>query len=128
VDGSIRGFAPTRPGAVVLFIGELDFTTDIVGDSPDFSFHMSVPSVSVLFTDSFSGYGGVGAQSTQMPVSSGGMPYWKVCPVVQYLLLADGHLQRTGHALLAETVDLDLKFQCSNMTDSPDTRVPHTVY
>lgn len=86
VDGSIRGFAPTHPGAVILFIGEVDFTTDIVGDSPDFSFHLSVPSLSVLFIDSFSDpYDGAGAEPAQVPSTSGGTPHWKVCPMVLFM-------------------------------------------
>jgi len=86
VDGSIRGFAPTHPGAVILFIGEVDFTTDIVGDSPDFSFDLSVPSLSVLFADSFSGpYDRAGAEPVQVPSTPGGTPHWKVCPTVLFM-------------------------------------------
>jgi autophagy-related protein 2 len=89
VDGSIRGFAPTHPGAVVLYAGELDFTTDIVGDSPDFSFSLSVPSVSLLFIDSLPGpYEGAGAQHPQLPSVSGGTSYWKVRPMVDTCALS----------------------------------------
>jgi hypothetical protein len=31
--------------------------------------------------------------------------------------------QGAGYALMVETVDLDLTFQSSNITNSPDTRV-----
>jgi autophagy-related protein 2 len=107
-DGSIRGLAPTHPGAAVLYIGELGFTTDIVGDSPEFSFHLSVPSISVLFIDSLpSPHDGAGTKQAQAASVSGGISHWK----------------GAGYALMVETVDLDLTFQSSNITNSPDTRV-----
>ena len=82
-DGSIRGLAPTHPGAAVLYIGELGFTTDIVGDSPEFSFHLSVPSISVLFIDSLpSPHDGAGTKQAQAASVSGGISHWKVRPMV----------------------------------------------
>lgn len=86
VDGSIRGVAPTHLGSMVLYIEELDFTTDIVGDSPEFSFHLLVPSASLLFIDVLSDpYEGAGAQQTQMSSAPRGISYWKVRLMIKSL-------------------------------------------
>ena len=82
VDSSIRGLAPTHPGALVLYIGELDFATDIVGDSPEFSFHLLVLSISVLFVDSLYG---IGTKQTQASPVAGGSTYWKVRYTIRQL-------------------------------------------
>ncbi|KAF9464765.1 hypothetical protein BDZ94DRAFT_466688 [Collybia nuda] len=41
VDGSIRGFAPRHPGVMVIHVDDLEFSTDVIGDSPNsfFQFH-----------------------------------------------------------------------------------------
>ena len=85
MDSSIRGLAPTHPGALVLYIGELDFATDIVGDSPQFSFHLLVLSISVLFVDCLSGTHGIGTKQTQASPVAGGSTYWKVRYIIRQL-------------------------------------------
>jgi autophagy-related protein 2 len=86
VDGSVCGVAPTHQGSIVLYIEELDFTTDIVGDSPEFLFHLLVPSASFLFIDVLSGpYEGAGAQQAQMSSVSRGTSYWKVRLMIKFL-------------------------------------------
>ena len=51
MDGSFHLFAPTYRGAVVAHMQELDFSTDVVGDSRDSSFQIFATSLSLLATD-----------------------------------------------------------------------------
>ncbi|KDQ60992.1 hypothetical protein JAAARDRAFT_31991 [Jaapia argillacea MUCL 33604] len=94
-DSSIRAFAPPYPGALVLFLGEIDFTTDLVGASKDFSFHLSVPSLSILLVDDISS--AISHDNAKNETFSSGVIYWK----------------RAGYALLTEISDLDLAFEQS---------------
>lgn len=88
VDGSIRTLAPTHPGAVVLYVSELDFTTDIIGDSPETSFHFSVPSISLLLIDHIPGSNESATVNQQRaPPVSGGPGRWKVRSVVNQVRL-----------------------------------------
>lgn len=79
IDGSIRAFAPVHPGCVVIYVGELNFATDIVGDSPEVSFHLAIPAISLLLTDDLSD-SVEGAEATPSRVSSTvkGIAHWKV--------------------------------------------------
>jgi len=124
-DGSIRGLAPTHPGVLVFYIGELGFTTDIIGDSPEFTFNLAVASFSVLFIDNLTIQGAGPKQASAAPANGG--TYWKVRPMMGHSVLeTDRHLKGAGYALLAETVNLDLRFQSSNVASVLDTRVRHT--
>lgn len=51
MDGSIRVFAPTHPGAIVCHVGELNFSTDVVGNSLESSFILSIPALALLAVD-----------------------------------------------------------------------------
>ena len=51
VDSSIRALCPTYPGAMVLHIGDIDFTTTLVGNSPELSLRLSVQALSVFLLD-----------------------------------------------------------------------------
>lgn len=76
MNGSLRALAPTHPGALLLHIGELEFSTDIVGESPDFSFHLSIPSLSLLAIDA------IPDPAIENSKTSSGVSYWKVRPMV----------------------------------------------
>jgi autophagy-related protein 2 len=79
MDGSIRALAPSHPGAVVLYVGELDFATDIVGDSPEMSFHLSIPSISLLLIDNLLSVNESAAMKPPRTHSaSEGIGHWKV--------------------------------------------------
>ncbi|KAG6874206.1 hypothetical protein C0995_003752 [Termitomyces sp. Mi166 len=54
LDGAIRVFAPNHPGAVVIHIDDLEFATDVIGESPDSSFCLSIPSLALLAVDDIS--------------------------------------------------------------------------
>jgi len=51
VDGSIRIFAPNLPGSLVIHVQELEFATDVVGDSCDSSFRINAACLSLLALD-----------------------------------------------------------------------------
>lgn len=53
VDGSIRAFAPNYSGSLVAHVQELEFATDVVGDSCDSSFHVNASSLSLLALDDY---------------------------------------------------------------------------
>ncbi|KAA1471103.1 hypothetical protein DENSPDRAFT_858705 [Dentipellis sp. KUC8613] len=54
-DGSVRLFAPTHAGALVLHIGDFHFSTEIAGSSSDLKLLISAPSLAVLVTDDNTG-------------------------------------------------------------------------
>jgi autophagy-related protein 2 len=78
MEGSLRSLAPIHPGAIVFYFGDLDFSTDLVGDSPDTSLHLSVPSLSVLLLDSIMSE----RNSVTLSKTLRGTSFWKVCFVV----------------------------------------------
>lgn len=51
VDGAIRLFSPNYPGGLVTHLQEMEFSTDVVGDSRDSSFHINGTSLSLLALD-----------------------------------------------------------------------------
>lgn len=75
VDGSVRAFAPTHPGALVLSVGGLHFATDIIGDARDSSFRLDIASLAALAIDDIH-------DAEQLRVRKGeidsGMAHWKV--------------------------------------------------
>ncbi|KAJ7111548.1 hypothetical protein C8R43DRAFT_1041373 [Mycena crocata] len=101
LDGSIRIVAANHPGALVVHTGALEFSTSVVGDSPDTSFHLTVPELAVLVTDDLADTIDPGAHSAT------GVRLWR----------------KSGFALLTEIADLDLTFKNSRATPIPDTLV-----
>uniref|UniRef100_A0A8H7Y1H7 Autophagy-related protein 2 n=1 Tax=Psilocybe cubensis TaxID=181762 RepID=A0A8H7Y1H7_PSICU len=87
VDGSVCLLAPQYPGSIVTYLHELDFSTDVVGDSRDSSFHISATSLALLAIDD--------TQDQRVPESSRSPP--------------QGLLSWTsaGYALVAEVAELD---------------------
>ncbi|KAF8077884.1 hypothetical protein FPV67DRAFT_1463315 [Lyophyllum atratum] len=88
-DGAVRAFAPNHPGGIVIQIDDLDFATDVVGESPDSSFRLSVPALALLAVDDVSN-----EESRDTLSSHRGMALWK----------------SVGFALLAEVADLSMGF------------------
>ncbi|KAJ7581343.1 hypothetical protein C8J56DRAFT_959789 [Mycena floridula] len=89
LDCSVRAVAPVHPGAIILHLGELEFSTNLVGDSPDAQFNLSVPSLALLALDDL-------VETTQptMP-TPGGVTFWR----------------KSGFVLVAELSELQLLFQ-----------------
>lgn len=78
IDGSIRTFAPNHPGAVVVYLQELGFSTDVIGDSRETSFRVNATGLALLAADDIS------SQEVNLSSSLRGVPRWMVggSPVV----------------------------------------------
>ncbi|CAA7271644.1 unnamed protein product [Cyclocybe aegerita] len=88
IDGSICVFAPRHPGALVLYLRELEFSTDVVGGARGSSFQVNAPGFSLLALDD------VGQQesATDSSRSLRGITAWT----------------STGYALISDVSSLDL--------------------
>ncbi|OSX65316.1 hypothetical protein POSPLADRAFT_1134429 [Postia placenta MAD-698-R-SB12] len=109
IDSSLRLLSPSHPGALVAHIGEMDFSTTLVGNSAETSFHLEVPALSIFLVDDLSAVSEHldstrKGQSHTTPI---GIAYWK----------------GAGYALLADIADLDLKFLQVDGGPLPNTRV-----
>lgn len=51
VAGAVRVTPPMHPSALVLAVRELEFSTDLVGDSPELSLKLLAPALSIFFID-----------------------------------------------------------------------------
>lgn len=71
MDGSIRVLASNHPGALVVHTGALDFSTSVVGDSPDSTIQLSVPELAILMIDDLANTIDPGAHNT-------GVRLWRV--------------------------------------------------
>ncbi|OBZ75363.1 Autophagy-related protein 2 [Grifola frondosa] len=109
VDSSIRAFAPICPGVLVPYIGELDFSTVIEGNSTETSFHLSVPTLSLLLIDDISTVpeNPQATKASHSLTGLNGLAHWK----------------EAGYALLAEINELDLRVIRNENTPVGDTRV-----
>lgn len=73
LDGSIQAFAPNHPGAAVIYLQELEFSTDVIGDSRESSFRVNATGLALLAADD------VSSQETNLPSSlRGGISLWVV--------------------------------------------------
>ncbi|TFK42519.1 hypothetical protein BDQ12DRAFT_703030 [Crucibulum laeve] len=99
-DGSVRAFAPKHPGALVCYIDDLDFDTNIVGDSSDTTFYLLIPGLSILAIDDVACVNSSGGG-----IANEGVAFWKIA----------------GYALLTEVADLSLKFY--SRANLPGTQV-----
>ncbi|RDB21446.1 Autophagy-related protein 2 [Hypsizygus marmoreus] len=102
-EGSIRLLAPSHPGAIVLHIGDLDFSTDIVGSSSESFFRLSIPALALLAVDDTSERETDGDNV----IPRHGINFWK----------------GAGFSLLAEIADLSMNFKQMNAMKPPSTRV-----
>lgn len=83
-DSSVKAHAPTHPGALVFYVGDLTLNTDIVGDAPSSLFHVLVPDLSILLLDDLeSKIDGPTADKVPTSVNQG-VAYWKVRPRVYH--------------------------------------------
>ncbi|KIK57741.1 hypothetical protein GYMLUDRAFT_75350 [Collybiopsis luxurians FD-317 M1] len=98
-NGSVKVLAPTHPGALLFHTGDLDFSTELVGESPELEIVLKINSAALLAIDDL-------AEFHTSSSSIDGFLFWKKC----------------GFALLAEIVELNLSFRTLKDTTSPDTR------
>ena len=75
-DTSIRLFAPAHKGALLSYIGELEFSTVIEGNLPITIMNLSLPSFSLLLLDDVSDSGE--EASTPRRSTPSGAAFWKV--------------------------------------------------
>ncbi|KAI0374905.1 hypothetical protein BV20DRAFT_1032957 [Pilatotrama ljubarskyi] len=107
VDTSIRLLAPSHPGAIVPYIGELDFSTVIEGSSPTTSMSLSIPSMALLLIDDVSGPPEQSEAPSHPQHTIQGVAFWKLA----------------GYALLAEVSDLIVSFKRIDSISPPDIRL-----
>ncbi|KAJ4487878.1 hypothetical protein J3R30DRAFT_861953 [Lentinula aciculospora] len=100
VDGSVKVLAPTHSGALLLHIGDLDFSTDLIGEMPELEFMLRIHSAALLAIDDLAEYH---ASST----SAEGFLFWKKC----------------GFVLLSEIMNLVLSFKALKSATISDTKV-----
>lgn len=126
IDSSVRAMCPTYPGVMVLHIGEADFSTAVVGNSPESSFHLVVQSLSLFLSDDLQCLkddtnARISAMSRLSRVAGG---VWKV-PQLPFAFTAPVliRFKAAGYALLAELGAMDFTF--TKITDKihPDIRV-----
>ena len=79
-DGSVKTHAPTHPGALVFYIGDLTLNTDIVGGAPSSLFHVLVPDLSILLLDDLGSSTGGLPSGKLLTSANQGVAYWKVYP------------------------------------------------
>ncbi|KAG5728038.1 Autophagy-related protein 2 [Termitomyces sp. T112] len=87
LDGAIRMFAPNHIGAVVVYVEDLEFATDVIGESPDSSVRLSIPALALLAVDDISHEIAIDGTTLQR-----GTTLWKAA----------------GFALIAEIEDLSM--------------------
>ncbi|KAF8798079.1 hypothetical protein BYT27DRAFT_7203788 [Phlegmacium glaucopus] len=85
LDGSIRAFAPNHPGAAVVYLQELEFSTDVIGDSRESSFRINATGLALLAADDIS------SLEDNSPSALRGVSVWMAA----------------GYALLTEVIKLD---------------------
>ena len=71
-DGSFRAFAPNHPGAMVLYLQELECSTDVIGDSRELSLRVIATGLALLAADDIS------SQEVNPPSSLHGVSRWMV--------------------------------------------------
>lgn len=76
-EGSTRLFAPRHTGAFVLYLGEVELATEVVGDSPEIRLRIAGRALTALFTDNHLEAVQESSNRTQSEVQ--GPLYWKVC-------------------------------------------------
>ncbi|KAI5899365.1 uncharacterized protein SCHCODRAFT_02483354 [Schizophyllum commune H4-8] len=99
LDGSLRLLGPKHPGAAVVHLGDLEFSTEIV-DSPEFSFNLAVPALAFFLLDDL-------ADASENHYQQGGVVHWKAA----------------GYALIAELGDLALTVSTQTVDGLPDAQV-----
>ncbi|KAF8516917.1 hypothetical protein BU17DRAFT_50360 [Hysterangium stoloniferum] len=95
-DGSFHISSHLNSGAAVLYIGELDFTTDLIGDSVDTTIDTNISNSCVLFIDELSA-------STSLDVNPGAG-----------VQLGSHHWKQYGYALFADVDNAEVRIRVLN--------------
>ncbi|KAH7922102.1 putative peripheral membrane protein [Leucogyrophana mollusca] len=107
MDSSIKATASRHSGAAVLHIGATDLSTELVGNSTELGFKLSIPSISLLFVDSLSDVSEDNGIDTAKRRGSDNLGIWK----------------SAGYALITEIVNLDLSCKIDSSSIPSDTRI-----
>lgn len=126
VDSSVCVSGAAQSASAVLYVGESEFSADLVGDSPETIALFDVSSATVLLTDDCgSNMPDTGLLPTHAAPTSGGVQKWKVCRseshYVQFLI----SYQMAGYATFAELTDLAIALQVTKHPERVETRVRH---
>ncbi|RPD66149.1 hypothetical protein L227DRAFT_488798, partial [Lentinus tigrinus ALCF2SS1-6] len=105
-DTSIRLYAPTHKGALLPYIGELELSTVIEGNSPTMSLTLSLPAFSLLLIDDLSSNDEESSTPARITTTSG-VGFWK----------------NAGYAVITELTDLILTFKQDGSVMPPDSRL-----
>jgi len=73
----MRLFAPHHTGAFVLHLGDIDFGTEVVGDSPEIRLQIAGRALTTFFTDNYLEATQDSSYRSQPEVQ--GPLYWKAC-------------------------------------------------
>lgn len=76
VDVSIHARAPGYPGAMALHLGEAEFSTELVGNSPESTFGLSISSSHIFLVDSIED--AIESIGTSRSFPGRGVDFWKV--------------------------------------------------
>ena len=107
-------FAPNNNGAFVLHLGELDLSTEMVGDSQEIQLRIAGRALTALFSDNHL----EAVQDSSGPSQPGAQDalYWKVCGLSLRLACSCSTLtKKLGYALIGEVSDLALAMKRSNI-------------
>ncbi|KAI1795867.1 hypothetical protein LXA43DRAFT_989826 [Ganoderma leucocontextum] len=104
-DTSIRLFAPTHKGALLPYIGELEFATVIEGNSHNMSMSLGVPSLSLLLIDDLASNDG-DVTPARASSAAHGVPFWKA----------------GGYALITDISDIVLSLRRDASVTPADSR------
>ncbi|KAL4067949.1 hypothetical protein V8B97DRAFT_1939546 [Scleroderma yunnanense] len=102
-DVSVQLKAPEYPGASVLHIGEADFSTELIGNSLEFGFKLSISALHFLIIDSIHDTSEVLESSQRL--AGVGIALWK----------------NSGYALVADVANCHLSFRSDNSVLPPET-------
>ncbi|KAI0797999.1 hypothetical protein C8Q75DRAFT_709658 [Abortiporus biennis] len=100
VDTSIRAFAPTYPGSVVVHMDDISFNTVLVGNGTENSFHLIVQQLSLLLIDDVKDIEEGLRQNPTRNDRSNTCKLWKTM----------------GYALFTELTSLDMRFHRTGST------------
>ncbi|KAH7913725.1 hypothetical protein BJ138DRAFT_1124124 [Hygrophoropsis aurantiaca] len=107
MDCAIKMITAQHPGAAVLHIGAADLSTELVGNSTELEFKLSIPSVALLFVDSVRDVSETDGIETTKKRGGDSIGLWKA----------------VGFALIAEVINLDLFSKIDSSQIPSDTRV-----
>lgn len=75
-DVSIKSYAPSHPGAAILYFGEAELNTELAGNSSEFKLKLLIHSLCFLLVDSIAD--ALAGPSSAKPSAESSLHLWKV--------------------------------------------------